>query len=278
MLTLKGVGLQMKKSTLFIRCIVIILMIMATIPRSGIAAESKEDVQESFKLPENIIDISKNNTYPNVPENYEVTEPSTLTKELIAPLEIPIENPNLIKLLNETTIKPSVIAFGYRGAIYLGRWPLHYESENTAVTWDYQLINTNKIDNSAGESVQEIRYIQTEEKVVQGALSNKVDHGDIIREMMLEKTKKHTGLPLAFKTVVGSNSKLNNYYNVPVNKVGNLQAYIPAMNEKGNVTFGEVYIELKGSKKSVVIKNVTKQGIGAWIPIQDHVSFSYQLK
>nr|WP_323368649.1 YfkD family protein [Radiobacillus deserti] len=28
----------------------------------------------------------------------------------------------------------------------------------------------------------------------------------------------------------------------------------------------------------MVVKNVTKQGIGAWIPIQDHLSFSFNLK
>ncbi|MYL61695.1 hypothetical protein GLW20_29810, partial [Virgibacillus halodenitrificans] len=69
-----------------------------------------------------------------------------------------------------------------------------------------------------------------------------------------------------------------NSYNVPVKKLGKLESFAPAVNEKGQVTFGEVYLELKGSKKALVIKNVTKQGIGAWIPIQDHVSFSYSLK
>ena len=44
------------------------------------------------------------------------------------------------------------------------------------------------------------------------------------------------------------------------------------------VTIGEVFIKLKGSNKKIVVKNVTKQGIGGWIPIQDHVSFSFQLK
>lgn len=32
---------------------------------------------------------------------------------------------------------------------------------------------------------------------------------------------------------------------------------------------------LKGSKKTLVVKNITSQGIGAWIPIQDHVSFGF---
>lgn len=53
--------------------------------------------------------------------------------------------------------------------------------------------------------------------------------------------------------------------------LGYLNGFAPAVNEKGNVTYGEVYLMLKGSKKSIVIKNVTSQGISAWIPIQDHV-------
>ncbi|MBD4935389.1 hypothetical protein GUF79_04570, partial [Xanthomonas citri pv. citri] len=47
--------------------------------------------------------------------------------------------------------------------------------------------------------------------------------------------------------------------------------------EKGKVTYGEVYLVLKGNKRKLVVKNVTSQGIGAWIPVQDHVTFGFQL-
>src|SRR5699024_1160849 len=105
------------------------------------AEEGKEDKQEEkkdkkkeedeFKLPKNVISLSKANTFPNTIEHGEVIEPSSTTKELLDELKIDIENPDLIKLLNESTIKPSPIAIGYRANVFLGRWPLNYKSENT---------------------------------------------------------------------------------------------------------------------------------------------------
>src|SRR5699024_8651958 len=133
------------------------------------AEEEKEDKQEEkkdrkeedeFKLPKNVISLSKANTFPNTIEHGEVIEPSSTTKELLDELKIDIENPDLIKLLNESTIKPSPIAIGYRANVFLGRWPLNYKSENTSVNWDYQKINENKLDNVGGDDVQEIRYVQ----------------------------------------------------------------------------------------------------------------------
>lgn len=49
------------------------------------------------------------------------------------------------------------------------------------------------------------------------------------------------------------------------------------MNEKGKVTYGEVYLVLKGTKREILVKNVTSHGIGAWIPIQDYVSFGFSV-
>lgn len=96
--------------------------------------------------------------------------------------------------------------------------------------------------------------------------------------MMLLATKEKTKLPLSYQTIIGKNTKKENSYNIPAEKFGVLNAFAPAVNEKGQVTFGEVYVQLKGSNKGLIIKNVTKQGIGGWIPIQDHVSFSFQIK
>lgn len=234
--------------------------------------------EKQFELPENIMSISKVNTFPNIAEDYEVIEPNKLTKDLIEALEIPIENPELIKLLNETTVKPSPIGIGYRGMIYLGRWPLHYKSEEITINWDYQLINTNEINNMEGKETQDLHYIQQSEKTVIGALSTKVENPEVIKKMILQKTRETTNLPISFSTTVGTNTKLENFYHVPSQRQGTLQTYIPAINEKGQVTFGEVYLQLKGTSKSIVVKNVTKQGVGAWIPIQDHAAFSFQLK
>lgn len=242
------------------------------------AAEKGKDKDKEFSVPKNVLSISKTNTFPNITEDVEIIEPSKETKALLKTTDQPIENPDLISLLNETTIKPSPISFGYRASIYLGRWPLYYQSEETSVIWDYQLINKNELNNIDGDTVQELQYNQKEEREIKGALTNKISEANMVKQMMQETSKQKTKLPLSFTTVIGKNTKLENFYHVPQDKTGILDAYTPAVNEKGKVTFGEVYVTLKGSDKEIEIKNITKQGIGAWIPIQDHVSFSFHLK
>lgn len=240
--------------------------------------EEKEEKKGEFDVPSHVLTIAKENTFPNSTEDQEVVEPSELTKELIDAIEIPIENPEFIKMLNETSLKPSPIGIGYRGMIYLGRWALNYQSLDTTVNWEYQKINVNELNNIGGEQDQILHYNQQEEKEIKGALTNKIANPDDVKKMMLLKAKAKTELPLSYQTVIGKNTKKDNRYNVPVKQYGYLHAHAPAVNEKGQVTFGEVYVQLKGTKKSLVIKNVTKQGIGAWIPIQDHLSFQFQLK
>ncbi|MEI3606388.1 YfkD family protein [Pseudogracilibacillus sp. SE30717A] len=269
---------MMKKCLHLILSIGFIFCTMLFLTEEYSAEKKSEKQTENFTLPKNVISLSKSNTFPNTTEDMEVIEPSNATKELLDAIDIQIENPELIKLLNESSIKPSPIAIGYRAKIYLGRWPLNYQSENTSVIWDYQLVNENNLSNVAGHEVQEMRYIQQEQSEVKGALTNKIENPSVIKKMMLMNANEKTNLPLSFSTVLGKNSKLDNYYNVPIDKNGSLKAYSPAINEKGKVTFGEVYIELKGHTKEIEIKNVTKQGIGAWIPIQDHISLSFQLK
>ncbi|MFD1416554.1 YfkD family protein [Oceanobacillus jeddahense] len=237
-----------------------------------------EEIKEESNIPSHVLDISKENTFPNSTEDQEIIEPNKLTKELIEGVDIPIENPELIKVLNESNIKPSPIAIGYRGMVYLGRWPINYQSTESNINWEYQLINKNEMNNVGGEDVQEMSYYQQEEKEIKGALTGKISNPDQIKTMMLLKASENTKLPLAYQTVIGHNTKLANSYNVPIQKQGILDAYAPAVNEKGQVTFGEVYIELKGSNKTIQIKNVTKQGIGAWIPVQDYLSFSFKVK
>jgi len=246
--------------------------------QTSLAAEKKKDKEKEFSVPKNVLSISKTNTFPNITEDVEIIEPSKDTKGLLDAAKPSIHNPDLISLLNETSIKPSPIGFGYRAFIYLGRWPLQYQSEETSVIWDYQSINKNELVNVDADEVQELTYNQKEEQEIKGALTNKTSDSTMVKQMMLETSKKETKLPLSFSTVIGKNTKLDNIYHVPQDKTGSLHAYAPAVNEKGKVIFGEVYVKLKGSNKEIEIRNVTKQGIGAWIPIQDHVSFSFQLK
>nr|WP_245690165.1 YfkD famly protein [Sediminibacillus albus] len=243
-------------------------------------AEGKKHEKEQKKsnIPSHVLNVSKENTYPNSSKDEAILEPSKLAKELMEASEVKIENPDLIKLLNETTLKPSPLAIGYRGMVYMGHWPLNYKSAETTPNWEYQKINTNQLNNIGGDAQKTMNYSQEEEKHIKGALTAKITNADQVKRMMLYHAKENTELPLSFHTVIGKGTKTSNSYGVASEKIGFLDAYAPAVNEKGQVTFGEVYLELKGSKKRIVVKNVTKQGIGAWIPVQDHVSFSFQMK
>ncbi|MFG6117093.1 YfkD family protein [Halobacillus sp. MO56] len=255
--------------------IMALLLVLTAVEPKILSAEDKKD---EGRLPSHVLNISKDNTYPNSTEDQVVLEPSELTGELIEESKVKITNPQLIELLNETTLRPSPLAIGYRGEVYLGKWPLNYTSKETSINWEYQHINTNELNNQASQTTEKMNYMQKEEKHVKGGLTAKIDAPDQVKRMLLLEAQNNTNLPLSFHTVVGSGTKQQNSYAVPVKKIGVLQAYAPAVNEKGTVAFGEVYIQLKGSKKELVVKNIKKQGIGAWIPIQDHVSYSFQLK
>jgi hypothetical protein len=241
------------------------------------APEAKKDKQphQQVKIPNSVLNITKENTYPNPTQDMPTLQPSELTKELIESSKVKIENPELIRMLNETTVNSTPFAVGYRAIIYLGQWPLNYESSETAPNWEYQKINTNYVDNRGGNNNAQMHYVQEMQKIVRGGLTSKVANAEDVKKMMLIKASEKTGLPLAFETVVGGATKKDQVYNVPPKRLGYLYGYAPAVNEKGKVTYGEVYIMLKGSKKIIVVKNVTSQGIGAWIPVQDHVAFGF---
>nr|WP_156647099.1 YfkD family protein [Lentibacillus sp. JNUCC-1] len=257
----------------------LVFLMLFGLSQAAFAKETEEKSKEKdeYAVPDHVLNIGKENTYPNSGEDQEVVEPSGSTKELLDDLDMDIDNPELIKLLNESDIDPSPIGFGYRGMVYIGRWALNYESEDTTINWEYQHVNTNELNNIGGDTGQKMSYNQNEQKDVKGALTGKISDAEDVKRMMLMKAAHKTKLSLAFQTTIGKNTKKGNSYNIPVKKAAELQAYAPAVSEKGQVTFGEVYFQLKGTKKSLVIKNVTKQGIGAWIPIEDHLSFAFQL-
>ena len=236
---------------------------------------SKQENTTKYKIPDSVMNITKENTYPNPTEDLPFLQPSDLTKELISTSKVKIQNPDLIRLMNETTINSTPFALGYRAIVYLGEWPLNYESTETSPNWEYQKINTNYYDNRGGKSPYQIHYVQEQQKTVKGGLTSKIKNAEDVQKMMMLTAAKKTGLPLSFETIVGAGTKKDQIYNIQPKMLGYLYAHAPAINEKGKVTFGEVYLMLKGSKKFIVVKNVTSQGIGAWIPIQDHVSFSF---
>lgn len=239
------------------------------------AENTKQAKTNKIKVPESVLDISKENTYPNPTQDLPYLQPSDLAKTLLGTADVPIQNPDLIRILNESSINTTPTAIGFRATIYLGQWPLSYESTETNINWEYKPANTNKFDNRGGKSPQKIHYQQEEETVIKGGLTSRINNAEEVQKMMMLTAMKKTELPLAFDTVIGQGTKKDQLYNVSPKKLGYLYAYAPAVNEKGKVTFGEVYLEFKGSKAKLNIKNVTQQGIGAWIPVQDHLSFKF---
>ncbi|WP_028399792.1 YfkD famly protein [Ectobacillus panaciterrae] len=244
------------------------------VPFNALANKSSAP-QASVKIPSSVIDISKENTYPNATQDLPRLQPSELAKTLLDTSKISIENLDLIRMFNETSISNAPLAVGYRAKIYLGQWPLNYESMETTVNWEYQQINRNFHDNRGGNTFHQMSYHQDTQKIIQGGLTAPIKNAEDVKKMMMSKAMEKTHLPLAFQTVVGYGTKHSRVYSISPRNLGYLNAYAPAVNEKGKVTFGEVYLVLKGNQRKLMIKNVTSQGIGAWIPIQDHVSFGF---
>ncbi|SDY09007.1 YfkD-like protein [Evansella caseinilytica] len=236
------------------------------------AFAEKDTAKEEKLVPDSAMDISKDNTYPNPTQDLPRLHPSELAQELLDSTDINIENPELIKMFNESAIKGSKLAIGMNVSIYLGQWPLAYESDESKVNWDFEKVNTNVVDNRGGKEAKRISYQQEQQKRIKGGLTAEIPNGDMVQKMMLLKATEKLNLPLSFSTVLGYNTKTDRVYNVPVKMVGYLTAYAPAVNEKGKVTYGEVYLRLKGDEKWLEVKNVTQQGIGAWIPVQDYVN------
>jgi len=226
-------------------------------------------------LPKSVIDISKENTYPNPTHDASELVPSQRTKALLKTANVPVENPVLIKLLNESYIHPSKWSIGYSARIYLGEWPLNYKSKETSVNWEYKRINDNAADARGSKSAQQIGYLQKIQATVKGGLTSEVPKKEEASQLILAKTMEKTHLSISFSTIVGAGTKIDRPYQVPSKQVGHLYGYVPAVNERGKITYGEVFLVLKGGKAHLDVKNVMQQGIGAWMPITDHLSLRY---
>ncbi|CAM3949574.1 YfkD famly protein [Mesobacillus zeae] len=266
----------MKKYTMVLICLISILSFMA--PALAGKDEKKPDSsvqKQKYALPDSVMNITKENTYPNRSEDLPQLHPSELTKNLTDSSRVKIENPDLIRLLNESSVNSTPFALGYRAIVYLGEWPLNYESAETSPNWQFQKINTNYFDNRGGDQLYQIHYVQEQQKEIKGGLTAKVNKAESVQKMILRSAVKSTGLPLTFETTVGAGTKKDQIYNVQPSKLGYLYAYAPAIHEKGKVTYGEVYLMLKGNKKFIVTKNVASQEIGAWIPLENHISFGF---
>lgn len=262
---------MLRKGLLFI-CLSMAMVVSST---AYAKEQPKPKLSSDIQVPKSVIDISKENTYSNPTQDEPQLQPSQLTKALLKTAKTTIKNPTLIKLLNESNIHTSKLSLGYHASIYLGKWPLNYQSDKTAVNWEYKKINDNDVDARGSKETQNLTYNQTNQTIVNGGLTAKVPSEKEVKKLMLMEAMKHTSLPIAFSTIVGQGTKLDRMYHVEPNKVGHLTGYIPAVNEKGKITYGEVYLVLDGGNKRLDVKNLTQQGIGAWMPIQDHLSLRY---
>ncbi|MBS4209182.1 YfkD famly protein [Bacillus sp. FJAT-50079] len=261
----------MKLSMTFVKMVLLLFFIV-------IGGASVHGAEKTFEIPSSVVNIGKENTIPSQAQDQPYLKPSKFTKELLDSAEEPIENPHLIRLLNESAINKSPFSIGMRATIYMGEWPLNYKSHEMNVNWKYQKVNTNVYDNNAGTANHQISYTQQMHKRVKGGLTLKVPHSDDVQKMILLKAMKKSKLPLGNETNIGAGTKHHQIYNVHPKQAGYLDAYVPAVIEKGEVTYGEVYLIIKGTKRKIVVKNATSQPVGAWLPIQDHLSFIYQAK
>ncbi|WP_078551552.1 YfkD famly protein [Bacillus alkalicellulosilyticus] len=250
------------------------IFLLFFLPLQGFA---EEDIKKEKKneIPDFVLSISKENTYPNPTQDLPYLQPSELTQGLLDSANEKIENPELIRILNESTISLAKTAPLFRANIYLGEWPLSYKSNETNVNWEYKQINTNFLDNRGGKAPKQLSFNQEQQKKVTGGLTAELPHSDEVKKMMMIKAAENTGLPLAFETNIGYGTKKDRVYNVQPKNVGYLYAYVPAANEKGQVTYGEVYLTVKFGKIKLEVKNVTQQGIGAWVPVQDYLAFKF---
>ncbi|MBS4197529.1 YfkD famly protein [Lederbergia citri] len=262
----------MKQYRFGLQLMIIFLLILSGPTEFSFA---KGQQKGAIQLPSSVVNIAKENTVPNEMEDLIYLKPSNFTKELFKSSNEAIDNPNLIRILNESSINKSPLSIGMRATIYMGEWPLNYKSAETIPNWQYQKINTNVYDNTAGKINHQINYVQQVQKRVKGGLTGRVPHSEDVQKMMLIKAMEKTNLPVATETVIGAGTKHSQIYNVHPKRVGYLHAYVPALIEKGEVTYGEVYLVIRGTQRKIAVKNVTSQKIGAWLPIQDHLSFSF---
>src|SRR5690349_8510303 len=75
----------------------------------------------NYQVPASVKNITKENTYPNPTQDLPLLQPSDLTKKLLDSSRIKIENPDLIRMLNESSINSTPFAIGYRAIVYLGQ-------------------------------------------------------------------------------------------------------------------------------------------------------------
>ncbi|GAA4070221.1 YfkD family protein [Amphibacillus indicireducens] len=235
-----------------------------------LSAEVTAEVDLATMLPESIPShvqsIETENTAKQTSRDLVEVEATELTKKWLDNVDLTITNPNLIEQLNATEVNRSIFAFGYSSEVYLGRWPLSYQSTESSVNWAYQKIN----DNFVGSSKP--IYVQEENRLISGGIQNKVTDSDQVQNMILANARERIQWPIDFEAHFGANT---NKQLAIRNESGadRLEAYAAAVKETGTITYGEVYLTMTGRKQELKIKNIVEEQLTTWLPIQNHLAF-----
>ena len=136
--------------------------------------------KKPFKVPNSVVSISKENTYPNASQDQPMLQPSKLAKELLDTSEINIENPHLIKMLNESSVSGSPLAIGYRATIFSGNGRSAINRTKRSPTGNIK-INTNRADNRGGQQTAVISYAQEQQYKIKGGLTAKVPNAEDVK-------------------------------------------------------------------------------------------------
>lgn len=218
------------------------------------------------QIPSHVQSIEKENTARQTNRDLVTVEAEEHTKKWLDDVNLSITNPHLIEQLNKTEVNQSIFAFGYSSEVYLGRWPLSYQSVESSVNWAYQKINDNFV--APGKPT----YVQGEDRLISGGIQNKVSHSEQVQNMILANAKERIHWPIDYEANFGANTK-------KVLSLGNesgadqLQAYAAAVKEIGKITYGEVYLTMTGKKQKLKIKNIVEEELTTWLPVQNHLAF-----
>jgi hypothetical protein len=105
----------------FIPVVLTLLLLLAFLPTASAEKVTAKKEPANYQVPASVRNITKENTYPNSTQDLPNLQPSELTKKLIDSSKVKIENPDLIRMLNESSINSTPFAIGYRAIVYLGR-------------------------------------------------------------------------------------------------------------------------------------------------------------
>ncbi|SEO65272.1 YfkD-like protein [Amphibacillus marinus] len=234
-----------------------------------VVAVSEELLIDPDQLPAHVQSIEQENTRVQEHAQAVFGEAKSLTKTMLEKQAQQISNPFFIEQLNETQVNNSKFAFGYKSEVYLGRWPLHYESKETGINWSYQKVNENYV------SPERIKYFQTDEVKVNGGIQSKIPGSEQIQQMVLQNVMERLSIPVSFEASFGADTEKVLALN---NNAGRetLEAYAGAVKEVGQVTYGEVFLTMNGRKQDLTIKNVVDEEITVWLPIPNRLAFHFK--